>query len=89
MDASKNLSVNEFENGKYIIAKIPCDSVYENFFDTLAVDQKFRQAFRIILYVFFLFVGIIVGSVFHDRLLNRNSSQTVWKSSNLVQSDGK
>jgi hypothetical protein len=89
MDASKNLSVNEFENGKYIIVKIPRNSVTENFFNTLAVDQKYRQALRMILYIFTFLMGILVGSIFHDRLLNSSSSRPVWKSSNLMQSDSK
>jgi hypothetical protein len=89
MDASKNLSVNEFEIGKYIIVKIYHNSVTGNFFDTLVVDRKYRHALCIILYVFTFLIGIIVGSIFHDRLLNSNSSQPVWKGSNLMQSDSK
>jgi len=89
MDASKNLSVNEFDNEKYLIVKIPRNSVTENFFNTLAVDQKYQQAFHIFLCVLTFLLGIIVGSIFHDRLLNTHSSQPVWKSSNFMQSDRK
>ena len=89
MDASKILSLNEFDNEKYLMVKIPRNSVIENILNTLAVDQKYRQAFHIFLYVVTFLMGIIVGSIFHDRLLNSKSSQLVWKSSNFMQSDSK
>ena len=89
MDASKNLSVNEIDNEKNRIVKIPRNSVTENFFNTLAVDQKYQQAFHIFLCLVTFLLGIIVGSIFHDRFLNSNSYQLVWKSSNLMQSDRK
>ena len=42
MDVSKNLSVNEFENGKYIIVKTPHNSFSGNHLDTLVADQKYQ-----------------------------------------------
>ena len=89
MDVSKNLSVNEIDNEKYLIVKIPRNSVTENFFNTLAVDQKNQQAIHIFLCIVTFLLGIIVGSIFHDRFLNSNSYQMVWKSSNFMQSDSK
>ena len=89
MDASKILSLNEFDNEKYLIIKILRNSVIENFLNTLAVNQKYRQALRMILYVFIFLMGILVGSIFHGRLLSSNSSGPVWKSSNFMQSDSK
>jgi hypothetical protein len=89
METFKNSSVNEFENGKYIIVKTLHNSFSGNHLDMLDANQNYQQAFHIFLYVTIFLMGIIVGSIFHDRLLNTHSSQPVWKSSNLMQPDSK
>jgi hypothetical protein len=89
METFKNSSVNQFENGKYILVKTPHNSFSGNHPDTVVADQKNQQAIHIFLCIVTFLLGIIVGSIFHDRFLNSNSYQMVWKSSNLMQPDRK
>ena len=89
METFKNSSATELENGTNITIKTPYILFSGNPPDMLVADQKYRQAFHIFLCVVTFLLGIIVGSIFHDRLLNSNTSQPVWKSSNFMQSDGK
>ena len=89
MEAKINSSENEFENGSYIMVETPGKSFPRNRLETLVADQKNWQAFHFFLCIATFLLGIIVGSIFHDRLLNSNTSQPVWKSSNLMQPDSK
>jgi uncharacterized membrane protein YwzB len=89
METFLNSSEKEFENGTYIRTKTPHESFSGNQLDPFVSDQKYQQAFYVFLYVVIFLLGIVVGSIFHDRLMNSNSSQLVWKSSNLMQSDRK
>ena len=78
---------NEFENGTTIRVKTPHNSFSGNHPDTVVADQKNQQAFHIFLCIITILMGIIIGSIFHDRLLKTQYSQPVWKSSNLMKPD--
>ena len=92
MRTLNNLPADESENGKYIIVKIPRDSVQN--LEAFTLDStrgivNFRKEVWIVLCIISLFIGGVVGSLFHPDLSHHAPDKTVWKSSNLMVPDGK
>jgi hypothetical protein len=82
MKTNKHLLLDESNNGKYIIVKIPRNTLHGKATDpsTLFSDQReYRRAFLAIGFVIAFFLGIIVGSVYHDHILTINSNHATWK----------
>jgi hypothetical protein len=82
MNTNNNLPLDESDHGKYIIIKIPRKSLQGNIIDSSAlfsnqnINRRTLRAFGLI--ITFL-VGIIVGSIFHSRILSVNSDHATWK----------
>ena len=92
METTKNSAVNEFENRKYIIVKIPRDSLQsiDDFdLDSVLGEKNFKKGVWIVLCVLSLFLGVVLGSLLHPDLFHQAPDKAVWKSSNLMSPDGK
>jgi hypothetical protein len=92
MKIFKNSLVNEFENGKYIIVKIPRDSLQsmDDFSLASVLEEKnFRKGFWIVICILSLFLGVVLGSLLHPDIFHQVPDKAVWKSSNLISPDGK
>ncbi|MBN1396518.1 MAG: hypothetical protein JXA06_00655 [Bacteroidetes bacterium] len=80
-------SFDETVNGKYVIIKIPRESIKKNIFSYFFVDTSlagFRRAVWIFLCLLFLLVGMVLGAFLHNYLLHESTDKPVWKSSSLT-----
>jgi hypothetical protein len=85
-------STCEPENGKYVIIKVPRESIRTGTWPPIlsfTVTDKFRTALWVFLCIVSLLIGIIIGSVFHDSFLHANAKTAVWKSFSLQNPDGR
>ncbi len=92
MKSPKNPPVNEFEDGKYIIIKIPRESLQESdtfSFKSLLGEKNLKKGTWIVLCIVSLFIGIILGSVFHPHLFHQVPDKAVWKGSYFMIPNGK
>jgi hypothetical protein len=82
MDTKKHLPLDESDNGKYIIVKIPRRTLYWNGIEPLILisnQRTYRRALRTIGYIIAFLMGIILGSIYHDHILAINSDHAIWK----------
>jgi hypothetical protein len=82
MVTKNKLPFDESDNGKYIIVKIPRKNVQGDVNDPSILfsnRQIYRHSLRTIGYIVILLTGIIIGSIFHDRILSIHSNHATWK----------
>jgi hypothetical protein len=92
MKTFKNSPVNEFENGKYIIVKIPRDSLQsmgDFSLNSVLGEKNFRKVVWIVTCVLSLFLGVVLGSLLHPDIFHQAPDKAIWKSLNLISSDRK
>ena len=86
------LTSNDIDDPKYIIIKIPRDSLRDSDTDSLAAyfwETRIRKGIWVFLCIFLLLFGIVLGSIFHPFILHNTTDKAVWKSSSLISPDGK
>jgi hypothetical protein len=82
MNTNNGLPLDESNHGKYIIIKIPRTSLQGNTIDssTLFSHQTInRRTLRTIGLIITFLLGIIIGSIFHGRILSVHSDHATWK----------
>jgi hypothetical protein len=86
------LPSNDINDSKYIIIKIPRDSMRGGEADSIISDivgERFKKKVWLALCLVSLILGIVMGSLFHASLFHQTPDKVVWKSSNLVSPDRK
>ena len=92
METLKNSPANEVEDGKYIIIKIPRDSLQnlnDDLLYTLPGEKNLRKRVWIVLCIISLFMGVVIGSLIQPVISLHAPEKAVWKSSNLSIPDRK
>jgi hypothetical protein len=82
MYLNKNIPLDESDNGKYIIIKIPRKTLYWNGIEPLVLisnQRNFRRTLRTIGFIITFLIGIIIGSIYHNKILSVNSDHATWK----------
>lgn len=82
----------ESETGKYVIIKVPRDSIVQDEWSSLLPflrSSPFRTTLWIFLCIISLILGLAIGSVFHDRFLHETTDKPIWKSSSLQSPEGR
>jgi hypothetical protein len=82
MSINKSLPLDESDNGKYIIVKIPRRTLQVSNSDplTLLLDQrKYQRTLRMIGFIAAFIIGVVIGSIYHNYILTINSDHATWK----------
>ena len=90
MGTNKNSSAYGCEEGKYIIIKIPRDTIQhmdDDFPYSFLGEKNLRKSAWILLCLISLFIGVVIGSLFHPDISHQAPDKAVWKSSNLMVPD--
>jgi len=86
------LPSNDINDPKYIIIKIPRDSIQKKDADSLIsyiAGERLKKRVWLALCLVSLILGILLGFFFHSYTLPHAPDKAVWKSSNLISPDGK
>jgi|WetSurMetagenome_2_1015567.scaffolds.fasta_scaffold983750_2 hypothetical protein len=89
MKQSNYSSSSEFEDKRYVIIKIPRDSLHSNYDIPFLMGVGVQKRIWIVLCIFSLLLGVVIGSFFHPSLAYKTPDKAVWKSANLTTSDNK
>ncbi|GEM_PF-3329334 len=82
----------EPRNGKYVIIKVPRDSILQDELIPLlpfSMSARFRTTLWVLLCIISLIFGLALGSVFHDRFFHETTDKPIWKSSSLQSSENR
>jgi hypothetical protein len=82
METKKQIPFDESNSGKYIIVKIPRKTLQGDEVDlsTFFSDQhKYRRALSTLGFIIVFFIGIIIGSLYHERILAVKADHATWK----------
>ncbi|RPI05251.1 MAG: hypothetical protein EHM64_07230 [Ignavibacteriae bacterium] len=80
-------SPDETANGRYVIIKIPRESIQQSPMSYFLADgplENFRRAVWLVLCICSLLLGVILGVVFHNNLLKEDTDKPIWKSTTLT-----
>jgi hypothetical protein len=92
MKTSTFSTSQESGNGKYVIIKVPRDSILREELIALlpsSMSTSFRTTLWVFLCIISLIFGLAIGSVFHDRFLHETTDKPIWKSTSLQSPDNR